>query len=39
LFRGFSRLEQLKHLMATQQVDADFYWGPLERPAGTRDAK
>jgi hypothetical protein len=26
LFRGFTRLEQLKHLIATQQIDADFYW-------------
>jgi hypothetical protein len=25
-FRGFTRLEQLKHLIATRQIDADFYW-------------
>ena len=31
LFRGFTRLEQLKHLMATQQIDADFYWHPLQK--------
>jgi len=33
-FRGFTRLEQLKHLIATQQIDADFYWSPLEAQAG-----
>jgi nucleoside-diphosphate-sugar epimerase len=33
-FRGFTRLEQLKHLIATQQIDADFYWRPLETQAG-----
>ena len=33
-FRGFTRLEQLKHLIATGQIDADFYWRPLEQPAG-----
>jgi nucleoside-diphosphate-sugar epimerase len=33
-FRGFTRLEQLKHLIATSQIDADFYWRPLEQPAG-----
>jgi hypothetical protein len=27
-FRGFTRLEQLKHLIATQQIVADFYWRP-----------
>jgi nucleoside-diphosphate-sugar epimerase len=31
LFRGFTRLEQLKHLIATRQIDADFYWHPLEQ--------
>jgi nucleoside-diphosphate-sugar epimerase len=30
LFRGFTRLEQLKHLLATRQIDTDFYWRPLE---------
>jgi nucleoside-diphosphate-sugar epimerase len=34
LFRGFTRLEQLKHLMATQQIDADFYWRSLPRRGG-----
>jgi hypothetical protein len=29
-FRGFTRLEQLKHLIATAQIDGDFYWPPLE---------
>jgi hypothetical protein len=28
-FRAFTRLEQLKHLIATGQIDADFYWRPL----------
>jgi len=26
LFRAFTRLEQLKHLLATEQIDDDFYW-------------
>jgi nucleoside-diphosphate-sugar epimerase len=25
-YRGFTRLEQLKHLMATGQIDADLWW-------------
>lgn len=25
-FRAFTRIEQLKHLIATRQIDADFYW-------------
>jgi hypothetical protein len=33
-FRGFTRLEQLKHLITTQQIDADFYWRPLEEQTG-----
>ena len=35
-FRGFTRLEQLKHLIATGQIDADFHWRPLEEH-GARD--
>jgi nucleoside-diphosphate-sugar epimerase len=31
LFRGFTRLEQLKHLIATRQIDADLYWRPFDR--------
>jgi nucleoside-diphosphate-sugar epimerase len=27
-FRGFTRLEQLKHLMATGQIDRDLFWKP-----------
>jgi nucleoside-diphosphate-sugar epimerase len=27
-FRAFTRLEQLKHLVATRQIDGDFYWRP-----------
>ena len=34
LFRGFTRLEQLKHLITTRQIDADFYWRPLAPLAG-----
>jgi nucleoside-diphosphate-sugar epimerase len=34
LFRGFTRLEQLKHLIATRQIDADFFWRPFERQTG-----
>ncbi len=28
LFRGFTRLEQLKHLIATRQIDVGFFWTP-----------
>ena len=38
-FRGFTRLKQLKHLIATGQIDADFYWRPLEQLAGGGQAK
>jgi hypothetical protein len=34
-FRGYTRLEQLKHLIATSQIDSDFYRLPLERQPGT----
>jgi nucleoside-diphosphate-sugar epimerase len=34
-FRGFTRLEQLKHLVATRQIDADFFW-PAAKDAGER---
>jgi len=30
-FRGFTRVEQLKHLIATRQIDSDFFWKPLDR--------
>jgi nucleoside-diphosphate-sugar epimerase len=33
-FRGFTRLKQLKHLIATQQIDPDFYWRPHEEQTG-----
>jgi nucleoside-diphosphate-sugar epimerase len=33
-FRGFTRLQQLKHLIATGQIDAGFHWRPLEQQAG-----
>jgi nucleoside-diphosphate-sugar epimerase len=29
LAREFTRLEQLKHLITTHQIDPDFYWRPL----------
>jgi nucleoside-diphosphate-sugar epimerase len=32
-FRGFTRLEQLKHLIATGQIDASFRWRPFEQQA------
>ena len=35
-FRGFTRLEQLKHLVATRQIDADFFWPPAEEGTGER---
>jgi nucleoside-diphosphate-sugar epimerase len=35
-FRGFTRLEQLKYLITTKQIDADFYWRPLEERVGKR---
>jgi nucleoside-diphosphate-sugar epimerase len=30
-FRGFTRLQQLRHLIATEQIDSDFHWRPLEQ--------
>lgn len=30
-FRAFTRLKQLTHLIATHQIDADFFWRPLEQ--------
>jgi nucleoside-diphosphate-sugar epimerase len=39
LFRGFTRLQQLKHLIATRQIDADFYWRPLEDQREKRQAQ
>jgi nucleoside-diphosphate-sugar epimerase len=33
-FRGFTRLEQLKHLIATRQIDADFFWCCFEPSTG-----
>jgi len=33
-FRGFTRLEKLKHLIAARQIDADFYWRPLGKQTG-----
>jgi hypothetical protein len=28
LFRGFTRLKQLEHLIRTQQIDQKFFWNP-----------
>lgn len=30
-YRGFTRLKQLTHLLATQQIDDDFFWQPAGR--------
>jgi nucleoside-diphosphate-sugar epimerase len=38
-FRGFTRLAQLKHLIATRQIDADFYWHPLDLREGQELSK
>jgi nucleoside-diphosphate-sugar epimerase len=38
-FRGFTRLEQLKHLISSQQIDVDFYWRPLEECASEPHSK
>jgi nucleoside-diphosphate-sugar epimerase len=32
-FRVFTRLEQLKHLINTRQIDDDFHWRPLDQSA------
>jgi nucleoside-diphosphate-sugar epimerase len=34
LFRAFTRLAQLKHLIATRQINSDFYWQPIDVQAG-----
>ena len=34
LFRGFTRLEQLKHLIATGQIGSDFTGVRSSPPAG-----
>jgi nucleoside-diphosphate-sugar epimerase len=38
-FRAFTRLKQLQHLIATRQIDRDFYWQPHDRPAETGRAQ
>jgi nucleoside-diphosphate-sugar epimerase len=35
-FRAFTRLEQLKYLLATRQIDADLCWPPNGAPADER---
>jgi nucleoside-diphosphate-sugar epimerase len=32
-FRAFTRLEQLKHLLATRQIDTDLFWPPTAAQA------
>jgi len=34
--RAFTRLEQLKHLVGSQQIDGDFFWRPLQPQASGR---
>lgn len=38
-FRGFTRLEQLKHLMTTRQIDFELYWQPKEGQIGKGEEK
>jgi nucleoside-diphosphate-sugar epimerase len=38
-FRGFTRLEQLKHLIATGQIDTKFHWRSFEQQAIEEQAK
>jgi nucleoside-diphosphate-sugar epimerase len=38
-FRGFTRLEQLKHLIATGQIDTNFHWRSFEQQAIEGQAK
>src|SRR5258708_642777 len=33
-FRAFTRLKQLTHLLATRQIDADFFWPSVELASG-----
>lgn len=41
LFRGFTRLKQLEYLIATQQIDRNFFWSPqssvIPMPAATKE--
>ena len=32
-FRAFTRVKQLAHLIATRQIDAEFYWREVGRAA------
>jgi nucleoside-diphosphate-sugar epimerase len=38
-FRGFTRLEQLKHLIATGQIDTNFHWCSFEQQVVEEHAK
>jgi nucleoside-diphosphate-sugar epimerase len=38
LYRAFTRIEQLKHLLALDQIDGSFYWRPAPEPAPPRGA-
>ncbi len=33
-FRAFTRVKQLTHLLATRQIDADFFWPSVELASG-----
>ncbi len=33
-FRGFTRLEQIKYLLLTRQIDADFVWRSIDEQSG-----
>jgi nucleoside-diphosphate-sugar epimerase len=35
-FRAFTRIEQLKHLLATHQIDSSFYWRPAAEETARR---
>lgn len=35
-FRAFTRIEQLKHLLATRQIDSSFYWHPAAEQSAER---
>lgn len=38
-FRAFTRLEQLKHLLETEQIDDSFFWADPAPPAETMDQR
>jgi nucleoside-diphosphate-sugar epimerase len=38
VYRAFTRIEQLKHLLALDQIDSSFYWRPASEQAPPRGA-